>query len=41
MHGAITVIPDRLKQVPFMVAAAMTKGNVLLENVLIESFKAR
>ena len=40
LHGAThTVIPDRIEAGTFMVAAAMTKGNVLLENVLIDHLK--
>lgn len=34
-----TVIPDRIEAGTFMVAAAMTGGNVLLENVLIDHLK--
>ena len=40
LHGTThTVIPDRIEAGTFMVAAAMTKGNVLLENVLIDHLK--
>ncbi len=40
LRGAThTVIPDRIEAGTFMVAAAMTKGNVLLENVLIDHLK--
>ena len=40
LHGAThTVVPDRIEAGTFMVAAAMTKGNVLLENVLIDHLK--
>ena len=40
LHGAThTVIPDRIEAGTFMVAAAMTQGNVLLENVLIDHLK--
>ena len=40
LHGAVHgVIPDRIEAGTFMVAAAMTKGNVLLENALIDHLK--
>lgn len=40
LHGAShTVIPDRIEAGTFMVAAAITKGNVLLENVLVDHLK--
>ena len=40
LHGTThTVIPDRIEAGTFMVAAAMTKGNVLLDNVLIDHLK--
>ncbi len=34
-----TVIPDRIEAGTFMVASAMTRGNVFLENVLIDHLK--
>lgn len=40
LHGTShTVIPDRIEAGTFMVAAAITKGDILLENVLIEHLK--
>lgn len=40
LHGAIhSVIPDRIEAGTFMVAAAMTGGNILLENALIDHLK--
>ncbi|HZJ58320.1 MAG TPA: UDP-N-acetylglucosamine 1-carboxyvinyltransferase [Clostridia bacterium] len=40
LHGtAHSVIPDRIEAGTFMVAAAMTRGNVLLENALIDHLK--
>ena len=40
LHGAShTVIPDRIEAGTFMVAAAITRGNILLENVLIDHLK--
>src|SRR5690625_2823746 len=35
-----TVIPDRIEAGPFMVAAAMTKGNVLIENAESEHLRS-
>ena len=34
-----TVIPDRIEAATYMVAAAMTKGNILVENVILEHLK--
>ncbi|MGL5693181.1 MAG: UDP-N-acetylglucosamine 1-carboxyvinyltransferase [Peptostreptococcaceae bacterium] len=34
-----TVIPDRIEAATYMVAAAMTKGDILIENVLMEHLK--
>lgn len=40
LHGAIhTVIPDRIEAGTFMIAAAITKGDILLENVIVEHLK--
>jgi len=40
MHGAThNVIPDRIEAGTFMVAAAITRGNVLLKNVLPDHLK--
>jgi UDP-N-acetylglucosamine 1-carboxyvinyltransferase len=40
LHGAVhAVIPDRVEAGTYMVAAAMTKGNVLIENVIIDHLK--
>ena len=40
LSGAIhTVIPDRIEAGTFMVAAAMTKGDVLVENVITDHIK--
>lgn len=40
LHGAThTVIPDRVEAGTYMVAAAMTGGNVLIENVIIDHLK--
>jgi len=40
LHGAShAVIPDRIEAGTFMVAAAITKGDILLENVLIDHLK--
>lgn len=40
LHGAnYTVIPDRIEAGTYMVAAAMTKGDVWIENALIEHLK--
>src|SRR5690625_3528891 len=41
LHGAEhTVIPDRIEAGTFMVAAAMTKGNVLIENAESEHLRS-
>ena len=34
-----TVIPDRIEAATYMVAAAMTKGDIVIENVLMEHLK--
>jgi UDP-N-acetylglucosamine 1-carboxyvinyltransferase len=34
-----TVIPDRIEAATFMVAAAMTKGDITIENVILEHLK--
>lgn len=34
-----TVIPDRIEAATYMVAAAMTKGDIIVENVLMEHLK--
>ena len=34
-----TVIPDRIEAATYMVAAAMTKGDIIIENVLMEHLK--
>ena len=34
-----TVIPDRIEAATYMVAAAMTKGDITIENVMIEHLK--
>lgn len=40
LHGAEhTVIPDRIEAATYMVAAAMTKGDIVIENVLMEHLK--
>ncbi len=40
LHGAeYTVIPDRIEAGTYMIAAAMTGGDVIIENVLIEHQK--
>ena len=40
LRGAMhSVIPDRIEAGTFMVAAAMTRGNILLENALIDHLK--
>ncbi|WP_101773705.1 UDP-N-acetylglucosamine 1-carboxyvinyltransferase [Peptostreptococcus faecalis] len=40
LHGAEhTIIPDRVEAATYMVAAAMTKGDVVLENVIIDHLK--
>lgn len=40
LHGAEhTVIPDRIEASTYMVAAAMTKGDIILENVIIDHLK--
>lgn len=40
LHGAEhTVIPDRIEASTYMVAAAMTNGDVILENVIIDHLK--
>jgi len=40
LHGAShAVIPDRIEAGTFMVAAAITRGDILLENVLIDHLK--
>ncbi len=40
LHGAFhAVIPDRIETGTFMVAAAMTKGDVFIENVVIDHIK--
>ena len=40
MHGsAHTVIPDRIEAGTFMIGAAMTHGDVIIENVLVEHQK--
>lgn len=40
LHGAEhTIIPDRIEASTYMVAAAMTKGDVTIENVIIDHLK--
>ncbi|MBC2575086.1 UDP-N-acetylglucosamine 1-carboxyvinyltransferase [Peptostreptococcus canis] len=40
LHGAEhTIIPDRIEASTYMVAAAMTNGDVVLENVIIDHLK--
>lgn len=40
LHGAEhTIIPDRIEASTYMVAAAMTKGDIVLENVIIDHLK--
>lgn len=40
LHGAEhTIIPDRIEAATYMVASAMTKGDVVLENVIIDHLK--
>lgn len=40
LHGAVhTVIPDRVEAGTYMVAAAITGGNILIENVIIDHLK--
>lgn len=40
LHGAEhTIIPDRIEASTYMVAAAMTKGDVIIENVIIDHLK--
>lgn len=40
LHGAVhAVIPDRIETGTFMVAAAMTRGNVLIKNVVSDHVK--
>ena len=40
LHGAEhTVIPDRIEAATYMVAAAMTKGDITVENILMEHLK--
>ncbi|KXZ39040.1 UDP-N-acetylglucosamine 1-carboxyvinyltransferase [Alkalithermobacter thermoalcaliphilus JW-YL-7 = DSM 7308] len=40
LHGANhTVIPDRIEAGTYMVAAAITKGDILVENVLLDHLK--
>ena len=34
-----TVIPDRIEAATYMVAAAMTKGDITIENVMMEHLK--
>ncbi|MDY4129031.1 UDP-N-acetylglucosamine 1-carboxyvinyltransferase, partial [Peptostreptococcus porci] len=40
LHGAEhTIIPDRIEASTYMVAAAMTKGDIVVENVIIDHLK--
>ena len=40
LHGAEhNVIPDRIEAATYMVAAAMTKGDITIENVIMEHLK--
>ncbi|WAW14687.1 UDP-N-acetylglucosamine 1-carboxyvinyltransferase [Peptostreptococcus equinus] len=40
LHGAEhTIIPDRIEAATYMVAAAMTKGDITLENVILDHLK--
>lgn len=40
LHGAEhTIIPDRIEASTYMVAAAMTKGDITIENVIIDHLK--
>ncbi|MDR1774127.1 MAG: UDP-N-acetylglucosamine 1-carboxyvinyltransferase [Clostridioides sp.] len=40
LHGAEhTVIPDRIEAATYMIAAAMTKGDIEIENVMVEHLK--
>lgn len=40
LHGAEhTIIPDRIEASTYMVAAAMTKGDVTLENIILDHLK--
>ncbi|MGL4911458.1 MAG: UDP-N-acetylglucosamine 1-carboxyvinyltransferase [Romboutsia sp.] len=40
LHGAEhNVIPDRIEAATYMVAAAMTKGDIVIENVMLEHLK--
>lgn len=40
LHGAEhTIIPDRIEASTYMVAAAMTKGDIVLENVMMDHLK--
>lgn len=40
LHGTVhNVIPDRIEAGTFMIAAAITKGDILLENVVVDHLK--